>query len=333
MKPTIHDVAEYAGVSVATVSRYLNNSPKIAPASMDKVKYAIEKLNYKPNMLARGLAKKKTHTIALVIDYSHSEIYGNEFFLKIQFGLERELARNGYYLMIVDIPDAESAPELLEKIVLEERVDGLVLLNELAKQPIIDQLNEANMPFVIAGRGESEDASWIDIDNVLGGYVATKKLIDSGATNIGFITNSFEKRFVRERFSGFKKAMEEARRTYSTSSVVEGLAEYQNQISYLAANVNALCDAYVVTDSSIAFYFLKALSAMRLSVPGDIQVIAFDNQLLSEISEPSMTVIDIDVTDIGVQAARILLNSLSQEERRTEQKLLGVQIIERKSTR
>lgn len=333
MKPTIHDVAECAGVSVATVSRFLNNSPKIAPASMEKVKSAIEKLNYKPNMLARGLAKKKTHTIALVIDYSHDEIYGNEFFLKIQFGLERELARNGYYLMIVDIPSEESAPELLEKIVLEERVDGIILLNELAKQPIIDQLNEAHMSFVIAGRGEVENASWIDIDNVLGGYVATKKLIDSGAVNIGFITNSFQKRFVRERFSGFKKAMEESHLPYSKDAVVEGLSEYQDQISYLAANVTSLCDAYVVTDSSIAFYFLKALDAMRFSVPGDIQVIAFDNQLLAEISEPSMTVVDIDVTDIGVQAARILLKNLTQEERRTEHKLLGVRIIERKSTR
>jgi len=272
--------------------------------------------------------------VALVIDYSHEEIYGNEFFLKIQVGLERELARCGYYLMIVDIPDENSAPELLKKIVLEERVDGIVLLNEMAKPPIIDQLCKAQMPFVIAGRGEYENASWVDVDNVHGGYIAAQKLIECGATNIGFITNSFEKRFVRERFSGFQKALEEHSLSLQQDAVVEGLSAFQDQITYLAANIDTLCDAYVVTDSSIAFYFVKALQAMRLSVPGDVQVIAFDNQILSVVSEPGITVVDIDVTQLGTHAARILLKSLTQqEERRPEQKLLGVRIVERKSTR
>ena len=77
MKPTIRDVANRAGVSVATVSRYLNNSSLIAPVSRDKVRTAIDALNYRPNMMARRLVKQNTETIALVVDYSHEEIYGN----------------------------------------------------------------------------------------------------------------------------------------------------------------------------------------------------------------------------------------------------------------
>lgn len=333
MKPTIRDVAEFAGVSVATVSRYLNNSSLIAPSSIEKVRNAIEALNYQPNMMARGLAKRSTDTVALVVDYSNEEIYGNEFFLKIQFGLERELARNGYYLMIVDISNDEKEPELLNKIVLEERVDGIILLNEMAKAPIIEQLRKTHIPFVIAGRGDYQDISWVDVDNVQGGYIATKKLIDSGAVNIGFVTNSFQKRFVRERFSGFQQAMSEHRLSYKQQSVVEGMTSFQDQAAYIATNIDNLCDAYVVTDSSIAFFFMKALQAMRLSVPRDVQIISFDNQLLAEISEPGMTVVDIDVTELGEHAARILLTSLRQTEKGGPmQELLNVRLVERKST-
>ena len=91
MKATIKDVAKYAGVSVATVSRYLNHSPLIAEASVEKVRQAIEALDYQPSMMARGLLHGNSKTIALAIDDSNTETYGNDFFLKIQYGLEHEL--------------------------------------------------------------------------------------------------------------------------------------------------------------------------------------------------------------------------------------------------
>ena len=103
MKPTIRDVAKYAGVSVATVSRYLNNSPLIAPQSVERVRQAIEALNYQPSMMARGLLHGNSYTVALVVDDSNVETYGNDYFLRIQYGLEHALAREGYYLMICHI--------------------------------------------------------------------------------------------------------------------------------------------------------------------------------------------------------------------------------------
>ena len=88
MKATIRDVAKYAGVSVATVSRYLNHSPLIAPQSIEKVQAAIEALNYQPSMMARGLLHGNSCTIALAVDDSNVETYGNDYFLRIQYGLE-----------------------------------------------------------------------------------------------------------------------------------------------------------------------------------------------------------------------------------------------------
>ncbi|MBU9728585.1 LacI family DNA-binding transcriptional regulator [Diplocloster modestus] len=336
MKPTIRDVANRAGVSVATVSRYLNNSSLIAPVSRDKVRTAIDALNYRPNMMARGLVKQNTETIALVVDYSHEEIYGNEFFLKIQVGLEREFSRHGYYLMLVNIASAGEAPGLIKKIILEGRVDGIVLLNEMAEPSVIHLLNEMEVPFVIAGRGEYKNAAWVDIDNILGGYVAANKLIGCGLEKIGFITNSFQKRFVKERFEGFQKAMMEAGLEYAETWVAAGLNTYQDQIKFLKECEKPVCDAYVVSDSYIAYHFIKALKNSGYSVPKDVQIVAFDNQLLSEVSEPGITVVDIDVTMLGVHAARFLLDNLYRLDKNYEpqarHELLGVRLIERGST-
>lgn len=334
MKPTIHDVAKHAGVSVATVSRYLNHSPLIAPASIEKVQRSIEALNYQPNMMARGLARRSTETVAMVVDYSNEEIYGNEFFLRIQFGLERELARNGFFLMIVNAAAKVDAPEMLKKIILEERVDGIVLLNEMATKETTELLLTAQTPFVVAGRSDYPGTSWVDVDNVQGGYLATRRLIKAGASSIGFITNSFQKRFVAERFEGYKKAMSENGRSYTYKDVAEGISCYQDQLAYLTKYMDTICDAYVVTDSYLAYYFVKALSKRGLRVPDDVQIVAFDNQLLSEISEPGLTVVDIDVTELGVHAARILLGKLSNAESDLQmQELLPARIIERRSTR
>ena len=135
MKATIRDVAKYAGVSVATVSRYLNHSPLIAPQSIEKVQAAIEALNYQPSMMARGLLHGNSYTIALAVDDSNVETYGNDYFLRIQYGLEHALAREGYYLMICHIGSKNVST--LESIINENRIDGLVLLSELASPQIL----------------------------------------------------------------------------------------------------------------------------------------------------------------------------------------------------
>lgn len=334
MKVTIHDVAKHAGVSVATVSRYLNNSPLIAPASVEKVRKSIEKLNYSPNMMARGLARRSTDTVALVVDYTDTEIYGNEFFLKIQFGLEQELARNGFFLMLVNVEGKQDAPSVLSRIIQEERADGIVLLNEMALKEATGLLACKNTPFVVVGREEVDDVSWVDIDNVHGGYIAARQLIESGSQRIGFICNSFKKRFVADRFAGYKKAMQEAGLQIREDMVVNSQNNLNDLLEYLNTNGQNLCDSYVVSDGSLGYFFVKALTQVGISVPDDVQIVSFDNQLLSQISEPGLTVVDIDVTDLGVNAARILLEKLKAPESAVcVQKLIKPTMIKRESVR
>lgn len=331
--PTIRDVAEYAGVSVATVSRYLNHSPLIAEASAIKVREAIEELHYQPSMMARGLLHGNSRTIALAVDYSNVETYGNEFFLRIQYGLEHELTKNGYYLMICHIGSGKDATGIVESLIREHRIDGLVLLSELAKAPIIKLLHQTGLPYVIAGRSEEKGVVWTDIDNVLAGRLATEQVLSDQIDRIGFLTNSFQKLFVKERYEGFSQAVRASDRQLSDMEVADGLTNGAAIGRYVQKHRNDLCTAYVASDSMIAFYFLRELARHQIEVPDTVQVIGFDDSVLAEAAEPALTVVKIDVKQLGISAARLLMRQLHGQEIIEGENLLDVSIVVRNSTK
>ena len=333
MKATIKDVAKYAGVSVATVSRYLNHSPLIAETSVEKVRQAIEALDYQPSMMARGLLHGNSKTIALAVDYSNTETYGNDFFLQIQYGLEHELACNGYYLMICHVGIGVDAVSTVRTLINENRIDGLVLLSELARGELLDLLRESQIPFVIAGRSTEEDTLWVDIDNIEAGHRATERLLQTGTDNIGFLTNSFDKVFVSERFQGYCNALQAAGLEKDPARISDGLLTPELISAYVEAHKNELCEAYVASDSTIAFYFLRELYKRGIKVPERVQVIGFDDSVLAAAADPAMTVVEIDVTKLGVSAAKLLMKQLQAAQLRPGQSLLPVGIIERASTK
>lgn len=333
MKATIKDVAKFAGVSVATVSRYLNHSPLIAEASVEKVRQAIEALDYQPSMMARGLLHGNSKTIALAVDDSNTETYGNDFFLKIQYGLEHELTCNGYYLMICHVGTGADAVSTVRTLINENRIDGLVLLSEMAHGELLELLRDSQIPFVIAGRSQEEGTLWVDIDNIEAGHRATERLLQTGVKRVGFLTNSFDKMFVSERFQGYCNALKAAGIEKKQDFIADGLTSPERIATYTDSHKDALCEAYVASDSTIAFYFLRELYKRGIRVPEQVQVIGFDDSVLAAAADPAMTVVEIDVTKLGVSAAKLLMKQLQATELRPGQSLLPVGIIERASTK
>jgi DNA-binding LacI/PurR family transcriptional regulator len=329
MKPTIRDVAEYAGVSVATVSRYLNKSPLIADRSIKKVEKAIRELAYMPSMIARGLQKGKTNTVALAVDFNNAETYGNDFFLRIQYGLERELSSQDYFLLIAHIGKGENAVTRLEEIIKEGRIDGLIILSELVTETIRTLLDESGLPYVVTGR-MTDDVVWVDVDNCAAGYRATERLLATGIKDVGFLTNSFDKKFVAERFAGYKQALNDAGLSLENQFVIDQLSSREEIASYLIEHRDRLCEGYVVSDSTIAFYLMRFMESEGIRVPMDTQIIAFDNNTLSEALD--ITVIDIDVMRLGMESGRLLLEQF-EEKTCDQQTLLPVRIIERKTVK
>ncbi len=332
MKPTIRDVAKLAGVSVATVSRYLNKSPLISDSTARVVEDVIKELHYQPNMMAQGLLNGQTKTVGLAINDNDSETYGNEYFLKMQYGIEHELARKGYYLMIFHIGKGKKELSTIEVIVNEKRIDGLIILSELANSKVVNYLQLVGLPYIIAGRSNIENTSWVDVDNIKAGEYAVECLIRGKANRIGFLTNSLKKIFVKERYEGTVKCLNKHNLVLNNDDVVENMSTYADVEAYVVSNLERLCEAYVISDSIIAFYFLNVLSKYCISVPQTVQIVSFDDSIFSKVSEPEMTVVNIDVTNIGTTVAKCILG-LIKDNIQQQQLLLPVNIIERRTTK
>lgn len=331
MRTTIRDVAKHAGVSVATVSRYLNNSPLIAAESVERVKLSIQVLHYEPSFMARNMLSQHSNTIALVMDSSDPETFGNEQFLKIQYGMEQALAKHGYYLLVINLGSV-GREKALQKIVREKRVDGLIFPAQLAKKSIRSFLNENNIPYIVFGRGASDTYNWLDLDNVMGGRIATEKLIRTGSRHIAFVGNGLEKVFVQERLLGYKQALKACGMVPESIPNVQlpsSAASGEDYIHNLVQDIDGL----IVSDDITAFGMLRALRARQINVPEHVQMITFDNRVTTQLSDPPLSVVDIDVFNLGIQAASMLFTQLQAPTAISQQCLMPVHLIERGTTR
>lgn len=326
MAVTIRDVARHAGVSVATVSRYLNNSPLIAQDSREKVRRSIEELRYEPNFLARNMLTKQSQSIAFVIEESSPETYGNENYLRIQYGVEQALAEHGYYLMIISVRQSDHF-QSLKKVILENRIDGVILPVQMAGKSLVRFLREKQTPFVVIGR--TDLGSWVDIDNVSGGRAAAEALLQTGARDVCFIGNGEEKVFVRERAEGFRAAAEASGANIAMRLDCPASAEAGREIG----RGDKVHEGYVVSDNVTAFGLLQGLKEREIFVPGQVQVISFDDGIIAQLCAPKLTVVDIDVHQLGVWAAELLYQQLQSVAVSDQQRLLPVRLIRRASSR
>ena len=335
MSVTIDDVAKHAGVSTATVSRYLNNSPLIAKKSAEKVQHSMDVLNYQPSFIARSLANHNTSTIAFIIDSANTETYGNDYFLRIQYGIEAALGKQGYYLLIISVANNKTGENNLKKLIMEGRVEGIILPMALAKKSILSMLREAELPFVVIGRSDDKSFNWIDLDNEMGGLLATQKLISGGSKRIALFSSSAEKSFVRERLAGYRAALEQAGLAFDERFIFLGCmsAEDGEQAVQQILAKQLPIDGIVCTDNTVAFGAVRALTNAKIAVPAQIPVITFDNSPVTELSTPKLSVVDIDVFQLGRQAANILLSSIEDTSGSVQNSLIQVTLVPRESTR
>lgn len=335
MGVTIKDVAKHAGVSVATVSRYLNNSPLIAPKSVEKVKAAMEALQYSPNSIARSFANQLTNTVAFIVDSENEDSFGNYYFLEGQYGIEKMLGQRGYYLMIVNMSNRSHGEDVIDKLIAEKRVDGIILPSQLSNADILDTIDQKGFPCVMLGqREENADISWVDLDNEMGGRIATSHLIENGCKRIAFIGCSFDKSFVRQRLDGYRDALAQSGMTISDDLIREGYRGKEKGVEIMGTllGMPEPPDGIVFSDNVAAYGAIAAARGMGKNIPEELQVISFDDSMVTDLTEPKMTVVNIDMFYLGAQAATMLLDQLETGATDKKHHLLPVNLIYRGTT-
>ena len=222
MKVTINDVAREAGVSKSTVSRVLSNNERISQETKDKVNEVIERLGYKPNLIARNLAKSKTRTLGVVLPTEATDYFSNPIYTQIMQGISTFAQENNYYIMYAFCKE-KSEEENIREFSSTGVVDGIIMLKSEENDKTMNYLNKKKFPFVVIGRpSEEKSVLWVDNDNVKSTYKLTNELFVNNFKKIAFISAKESWIVSKDRLKGYKKALERHLVKYDTNLIYQG---------------------------------------------------------------------------------------------------------------
>ncbi len=314
MSITIKDVAQKAGVSTSTVSKVLNHWKSISPETSKHVMDTIKELNYTPNTRAVNFAKGATNTIIFLADLSKEVAYSNPHMFDILCGLENHLSDNGYKTVVSNIPTNNTPSDYLEEIISSGVADGVVIHGSAFNSSMEKILAKTDFPHIIIGYpGNKSRLCWVDADNSLAGQIAAKHLIECGYSKISFIGGKKTDLISLKRLNGFESWMydygyhiPDSYIKYTDSSINNILIAVNELISLENPPEVIICES-----NMIAIGVIKALEEKGIRIPEDIAFLTFDIYPYTRIMKPAPTVINIDVYDLGIQAAISILRKIS----------------------
>ncbi|MFS0689153.1 catabolite control protein A [Sporosarcina sp. 179-K 8C2 HS] len=313
MAVTIYDVAREANVSMATVSRVVNGNQNVKPATRKKVLECIERLGYRPNAVARGLASKKTTTVGVIVpDISKS------YYAELSRGIA-DIATMYEYNIILSNSDkrATREVELLEDH-LGKQVDGLIFMSDSLSEEIRSEMATANVPIVLAGTlGDDTKLPTVNIDHEEAAYEAVKKLIENGHERIVHVSGPMSRDINRLcKKVGYERALKEAGLPLIEEYFIETDNTYDDAYEKwtVIRELEEKPTAIFAGNDEIAVGVLNGIRDDGYSVPDDYEVICFQHSLLSRAVRPQLTAIVVPLYDLGAVSMRLLTKLMNGEE-------------------
>ena len=313
MAVTIRDVALEAGVSTSTVSKVLNHWSSISPETCARVEEAIQKLNYTPNARAVSFARGSTKNILFLSSLRKEEAYHNPHMFDILCGVRRELADHGYTLMLEDVPEKSAPGEYLRELISSRIADGILIHGSCNIPGMAKILLETKFPHIYIGHpGPGSRICWIDTNNGLAGQFAAQHMLECHYEKVAFIAENAANHISKQRLNGFLGGMYEYGYRIPdnyiryTDATREDAYRQTKELLELAEPPRAI----ICENNALALGAVKALSEYDIQIPERIAFLTFDSYPYSALIEPVPTIIDIDVYDLGVQAAVMLLRKL-----------------------
>lgn len=306
-RSNILEVAKLAGVSPSTVSRVTSGNAVVKPETRQRVQEAMNKLGYKPNSAAQSLSSKRSNTIGMVVAGLDGPFYG-----PMIAGVESALRERGKHLLIASgSGTTESEIEAVE-FLLSRQVDGLILLTEWLEQRYVSDLTARIPAYMINQYYDGMENRVMLLDDVDGGYRATKYLLDNGHTEIACISAQEFKQDANDRVKGYKTALREAGIPVlddliaRTSFEVQGGIEGMQQLSERGANFTAV----VVGNDESAIGVYSWAKDRGLRIPEDLSVIGYDDILLSRFLTPPLTTMHAPNFEMAKRAADSAFNEI-----------------------
>jgi LacI family transcriptional regulator, purine nucleotide synthesis repressor len=330
MKPTIYDVAEKAGVSIATVSKVVNNTGRISEKTRNKVVKIMRDLDYQPSSVAAALTSKQTFTIGVLVpDIS------NAFFAEVARALENNAREMGYSIILCSTDyQIEREHEYLE-LLQKKQVDGIIIATEPEDWEAYKILQKRDIPhlmFSVDSLGFSSHI--VTTDDVRGGYIAGRYLLEMGHTEIAIIAEQ-NRASGRMRLEGFKKSLAEEgiilkdKWALHAMSKIEDAQAAAKKIFQMENRPTAV---FATTDL-IAAIFIKEARKAHIRIPNDLSIVGFDNTIYAELTDPGLTTIAQPKQELAQFAVDQLLKLIRNPKIPQQRILLSPMLVERDSVR
>lgn len=326
---TIHDVAKEAGVSIATVSRVLQGSPKVVPETKERVDEAIRKLEYKPNRLAQQFRSQKTRDVLVILP----EI-GNTFHTEILQGVEAVANKNRYNILIADSHNDPVAEEHFYEMLSQKQVDGIISFSTALS---IDKLTDyaENYPVVIGCRYvDHRRIPNVTIDNSKAETDITSYILNLGHKNICYLAGPSDAHVYRDRLKGFLTAVDSRGAQIDPELIVNCESSIQGgyDAMNIALNTGKAISAVIASGDVMAVGAIKALVSAGYNVPQDVAVVGFDDIDLSRLLTPTLTTVRQPKHQIGARSMEILLDLIDGKPMRTNRVVLDYELVIRESS-
>lgn len=304
------DIAKLAGVSEATVSRALKDSPLINKETRAKVQRVARENNYEINAAARNFRLKKTHTLAVVllVDKEWGHEVSDAFLMVLLGSIADEASVHGYDLLLSTNPAGIN--DLNAYYIESKRADGLIIIGQGRNDERLDLLASSGAPFIVWGVEVPEhDYLTVGSDNQAGAFDATTLLLESGRKRVVFMGDSRHPE-VEHRLKGYKKALEASNITVDDALIIP--SDFSRSDGYektdkILLGENRDFDAIFAASDNIALGAMKRLSEAGKTVPDDIAIVGFDDSPLAGFSTPGLTTIHQDIHEGGKQLVQNLL--------------------------
>ena len=332
-RSTIKDVAEKVGVSIATVSRVVNQIPGHYKSETKKeIVQAIESLNYQPNFIARSLRSSKTQTIGFVVPELQP------FFAEIFKGVQFVAKKKGYSIVLCNTDyDPRQEAAYVDNL-LRRRVDGGIFTSGMIQNQHILRLKKEGIPIVLIEKFITDpDIPGVLIDNISAAKKAVEYLIELGYRDIGFISAPVEMVPFKDRFEGYKRALQENMIPYNSSNVYvkdsirrESLRDGYQLMKRIIRRGNYPGAFFIVSDT-LAIGVMKAIRDSGMKVPDDIAIVGFDDIEMASFCEPPLTTMAQPKYEMGVRGMELLVKAMSGVRLRNKEIELEVELVVRES--
>ena len=312
-QPTLEMVAAAAGVSRSTVSRVVNDSPKVTPEAAAAVKAAIEKLGYVPNRAARILASRRTYSVALVIPENTAKFFADPYFATVIQGVAMHLAKTDFTLSLLIAPENDA--EKTRRYLQAGNVDGAIILSHHSDDRSYLLLAKS-IPVVFGGRPvspEGTDAAYVDVDNVEAAREVTARLLAHGRRRIATIAGPLNMSAGIDRLQGWREAVSDAGLStdlieYGDFSPARGAAAMRRLLER-----DPSIDGLFAASAQMASGALTVLREHGLEVPRDLGLVAFDDDYFAASAIPPLTTVAQPSVEVGKRMAAVLLRSIEGE--------------------